>query len=123
MGPFSLVGFARALAAGMRELGLAPADAGGLSLGGMTGLQLALDAPDVVVNASASLVPTTLRERLLLAVRSAVTRTLGPRGVARLVVRRLFPEPGQAALRETFIRTDGAERSAGPSGRESGPPG
>jgi pimeloyl-ACP methyl ester carboxylesterase len=108
-GPFSLAGFARALAAGARELGLAPADVVGLSLGGMTGLQLALDAPDVVrsltvVNATASLVPTTLRERLLLAVRSAVTHTLGPPGVARLVVRRLFPKPGQAALRETFVR-------------------
>ena len=84
-GPYSLAGFARAIAAGMRRLDLAPADVVGLSLGGMTGLQLALDAPDVVrsltvVNAVASVVPTTLRERVLLTVRSIVTRTLGPPG-------------------------------------------
>jgi pimeloyl-ACP methyl ester carboxylesterase len=108
-GPFSLAGFARVVAAAMRTLGLAPADVVGLSMGGMTGLQLALDAPDVVrsltvVNAGASMVPRTFRERLMLGVRALVTKTMGPRGVARLVAPKLFPKPEQAELRETFIR-------------------
>lgn len=108
-GPFTLAGFARAIAGGMKQLGLAPAHVVGLSMGGMTSLQLALDAPEVVrtltvVNAGASVVASTLKDRLLLGIRAVVTQTLGPRGVARLVAPRLFPRADQAELRETFIR-------------------
>jgi pimeloyl-ACP methyl ester carboxylesterase len=108
-GPFSLPGYAKVVAAGMKQLGVAPAHVVGLSMGGMTSLQLALDFPEVVrsitvVNAGASVIPRTLKERWLLTVRALVTKTLGPRGVAKLVAPRLFPRPEQAELRETFIR-------------------
>ncbi len=108
-GPFTVVGFARAISGAMKQLGLAPAHVVGLSMGGMTSLQLALDAPEVVrsltvVNAGASVIARTFKERLLLGVRAAVTRTMGPRGVARLVAPRLFPGADQAELRNTFIQ-------------------
>jgi pimeloyl-ACP methyl ester carboxylesterase len=108
-GPFSLPGYAKVVAAAMKHLGIAPAHVVGLSMGGMTSLQLALDFPEVVrsitvVNAGASVIPRTLKERWLLGVRALVTKTLGPRGVAKLVAPRLFPRPEQAELRETFIR-------------------
>ena len=107
-GPFTLAGFAKALAGGMKQLGLAPAHVVGLSMGGMTGLQLALDAPEVVrtltvVNAGASVIASTFKERLLLGVRALVTKTMGPRGVAKLVAPRLFPRADQKDLRDTFI--------------------
>lgn len=108
-GPFTVAGFARAVAGGMRQLGIAPAHVVGLSMGGMTSLQLALDAPEVVrtltvVNAGASVVARTFKERLLLLVRALVTKTLGPKGVGKLVAPRLFPLPEQGELRATFIR-------------------
>lgn len=106
-GPFTVPGFARAVAGGLRLLGGA-AHVVGLSMGGMTGLQLALDAPDVVrslavVNAVASVNPKTLKDKALLGLRGLLTVTLGPKGVARLVAPRLFPKPEHAALRSTFI--------------------
>lgn len=107
-GPFTVAGFARAIAGALRQLGLAPAHVVGLSMGGMTSLQLAADAPDVlrsltVVNAGASLIARTFKERLILGVRALVTKTMGPRGVAKLVAPRLFPRPEQQSLRDTFI--------------------
>lgn len=113
-GPFSVAGFARAVADAMKALRVAPADVVGLSMGGMTGLQLALDAPEVVrsltvVNAGASVVARTMKDRLALGVRAVLTKTLGPRGVARLVAPRLFPRADQAPLREAFIRQMAAQ--------------
>jgi pimeloyl-ACP methyl ester carboxylesterase len=57
-----------------------------------------------VVNAIASVVPRTFREHVLLTIRGLVTRTLGPRGVARLIAPMLFPRPEHHDLRTTFIR-------------------
>lgn len=108
-GPFSLGGFAAAIAGGMTALGVAPADVVGLSMGGMTSLQLALDAPQVVrsatvVNATGAVVARSMREQLLLGVRSLVTRLLGPRGVGFLVAPFLFPKPEHRSLRAQFAR-------------------
>jgi pimeloyl-ACP methyl ester carboxylesterase len=107
-GPFSLPGYARVIAAAMKSLGLAPAHVVGLSMGGMTSLQLALDAPEVVrsitvVNASASVLAKTLKERAVLGVRAMLTRTLGPKFVGKLVAPRLFPRPHEQGLRDQFI--------------------
>lgn len=107
-GPFTVERFAKAVALAMKELGLAPAHVIGLSMGGMTSLQLGLDAPEVVrsltvVNAGASVIARTFKERLLLGLRAVVTKTMGPRGVAKLVAPRLFPRADQAELRSTFI--------------------
>ncbi len=107
-GPFSIAGFAKVVAAAMKALSIAPAHVVGLSMGGMTCLQLALDAPEVVrsitvVNASASVVAKTVKARAVLALRAVLTRTLGPKAVGKLVAPRLFPRPHEQALRDQFV--------------------
>lgn len=107
-GPFTVAGFARSVAHALTALGTGPAHVVGLSMGGMTGLQLALDAPALVrsltvVNATGSVVASSWRDKALLGLRALLTKTLGPPGVARLVAPRLFPKPEHAALRATFI--------------------
>ena len=107
LGPFTLPGYARVIAAALRTLNVERAHLVGLSMGGMTSLQLALDEPALfrsvtVVNALASMQPRNLKERMLLGVRSLVTRTLGPKGIARAIAPKLFPKPEHAALRAQF---------------------
>ena len=107
-GPFTLESYARSIAEAMRALELAPAHVVGLSMGAMTGLQLALDWPDVVrsltmVNALASMQPRTFKDHFALGLRKLVTLTIGPRGVAKLVAPRLFPAPEHAHLRAGFV--------------------
>src|SRR5262245_47763018 len=65
-GPYSVAIFARDVAAVLRALALGPAHVVGISMGGMIGFQLAVDAPSlvrsfVVVNSGPALVPRTLR--------------------------------------------------------------
>jgi 3-oxoadipate enol-lactonase len=106
--PFSLSMFARVIAGALTQLGTGPVHLVGLSMGGMTSLQLALDFPQLVktltvVNASASVVAKTFKEKALLGFRGLVTKVMGPPGVAKLVAPRLFPKPEHAALRAQFI--------------------
>lgn len=106
-GPFSLAGYARVIADALRALKVERADVVGLSMGGMTSLQLALDAPEIlksvtVVNALATMQPRTLKDRFALLLRSAVTLTLGPKGIGNIVAPKLFPKPEHEALRAQF---------------------
>ena len=80
----------------------------GLSMGGMTGLQLALDAPDlvkrlVVINAVADLVPKTLRDHFVVWQRLAIVRLFNMRGMGKFLANRLFPLESQAAARPIFV--------------------
>jgi pimeloyl-ACP methyl ester carboxylesterase len=73
-------------------------------MGGMIAFQLAVDHPRLVrtltiVNSGPALVPRTLRERLLVWLRLVVARLFGPAGMARLLGRRLFPEPAARRAR------------------------
>ncbi len=106
-GPFSISQLAADAAAVLDRLGLERVHLVGLSMGGMTALQLALDSPRLVhslvlVNSGASVVPRTWRESLQLAVRMVLTRALGPRAVAKMVAPRLFPRADQLDLRRRF---------------------
>ncbi len=106
-GPFSLPGYARVVAAAIRELKLEQVHLVGLSMGAMTSLQLALDAPELLrsvtmVNAVASMEPRNGKERLALLLRKVITLTLGPKGIGTIVAPKLFPKPEQASLREQF---------------------
>jgi 3-oxoadipate enol-lactonase len=103
-GPYSVPMLAADTAAFLEALAIPAAHVLGLSMGGMIGLQLALDRPDlvqslVVVNSAPELTARTWREKLRVAQRLALVHLLSPRGVGRFLSRRLFPRPEQAPLR------------------------
>ncbi|MEI7644919.1 MAG: alpha/beta hydrolase [Chloroflexales bacterium] len=104
--------FADDMAALLRALGAAPAHIVGLSLGGMVALELALSHPDlvrslVIINSGPEAPAQTLRERVgLIGIylrRVAIVRLRGMRALGETLAGQLLPEPGQAALRHTFI--------------------
>jgi pimeloyl-ACP methyl ester carboxylesterase len=100
-----LAGDAAAL---IEALALGPVHVVGLSLGGMVAFQLGVDRPELVrsltiVNSGPEVVPRTFREKLTMLVRLGLTWTLGPRGLSRLLARRLFPSPEQEPLRRDFL--------------------
>jgi 3-oxoadipate enol-lactonase len=102
-GPFSVAMFADDVAAVIEHLGVAPAHIIGLSMGGMVAFQLAVTHPRTVrtltiINSGPAFVPRTLQEYSFVALRLAVTSACGPRGMARLLGKRLFPrnERGRA---------------------------
>jgi 3-oxoadipate enol-lactonase len=103
-GPYSVAIFARDVASVLRTLALGPAHVVGISMGGMIGFQLAVDAPSLVrsfvaVNSGPALVPRTLREVIALASRRVALRVIGLRGLAKKVAAMNFPRPDQAAFR------------------------
>lgn len=107
-GPYSVPQFAADVAELLTALDAAPAHVLGISMGGMVALQLALDRPElvrslIVVNSYVSLRLETIGQRLEWLRRIFLIRALGMRRVGRFLAGRLFPEPGQAALRQTMI--------------------
>lgn len=104
-GAYGVPLFARDVAALLDHLGLAHVDVVGLSMGGMIGLQLALDRPDlvqrlVVLNSGPEVVPRGAAQWLQIVVRFVVTLLFGPRRLAPMVAKKLFPHPHQQALRD-----------------------
>lgn len=89
-------------------LDLGPVDVVGISLGGMVALELAARHPGLVSSVVAINTPTDLRIRTprhlgKLLLRLLVPYLFGMGAMARLLARRLFPEPGQEALRAIFV--------------------
>jgi pimeloyl-ACP methyl ester carboxylesterase len=112
-GPYGVPLFARDIATFCERLGLTGVHVVGLSMGGMIGFQLAVDRPELVrsltiVNSGPDMVPRTLRMRLMFATRVLLLKTLGPRGLARLLAPKLFPKPEQAELRRRVEEAIGA---------------
>ncbi len=104
---YDLPTFAADAAALIAALEVGPAHVVGLSLGGMIGLQLAVDRPDVVrsltvVNSGPEVVGKTPRERRQLALRLFLTRTLGPRYLGKILAKRLYGKPEHEPLRRQF---------------------
>ena len=107
-GPYSISLFAEDAAALLRALDAAPASAVGLSMGGMIGLQLALDAPDlverlVVVNSAPEAELDSLRDRWIYWSRRLATQVLGMRATGKMIANRIFVKPEQGTLRQQFI--------------------
>lgn len=108
-GPYSIELFARDLAALLKAMEIAPVHAVGISLGGMVGLQMAIDTPDLLkslclVNTEADFRLRTMGELLQFFKRLLIVHLLGMRGIGKFLGRRLFPKPEQAGLRDTFVR-------------------
>lgn len=107
-GPYGIPVFARDTADLLRALRLTPAHVVGISLGGMVAFQLAVDAPELVkslaiVNSGPAVPADTFKQRLPLNIRLAYLRFLGLPRMAKMIAKRLFPETGQAHLRDAFV--------------------
>ena len=113
---YSIPRFARDTAALLGALQTGPVHVVGISLGGMVAFQLAVDAPHLVssmtiVNSGPEVPAETFKQRLPLYVRLLYIRLLGLRRMAKMIAKRLFPEPGQADLRDGFVaRITGNDR-------------
>jgi len=92
----------------IKTLNLGAANVVGLSMGGMIGLQLAVDAPElvhrlVVINATADLIPKSLRDYFIVWQRLAIVRLFNMRGMGKFLANRLFPLDSQAEMRPIFV--------------------
>lgn len=81
----------------------------GYSMGGAVALQMALDRPErverlVLSNTLSSFRTDTLAKRILLWTRLFMMGFLGPRRLAEMMTRRVFPRPDQADLRERVAK-------------------
>lgn len=107
-GPYSVPGFAADVTALMKSLSLESAHVVGISMGGMIGLQLAVDYPGMVrslvtINGDAELVPRTPGDHLQIWLRRAILAILGMAGTGRFLSCRLFPRTDQVELRRVFV--------------------
>lgn len=107
-GPYSVPLFTADVAALLRSLAWPPAHVVGISMGGMIGLQLALDEPAlvrslVVINATAALVARSWSDWLKVGQRLLIVRLLGMRRMGVFLAKRLFPHLQQEALRQVFV--------------------
>ena len=109
-GPFSVSQFAADATALLGHLAATPAHIVGLSMGGMIAFQMAVDFPDavrsmVIVNSGPALVPRTGKERRAFAIRRLIARVWGPRGMGKMLAKRLFPHPDHGEKRRLFIES------------------
>jgi pimeloyl-ACP methyl ester carboxylesterase len=80
----------------------------GLSMGGMIAFQIATDYPErlermVILNSAPEFLNDNLTVKSFIRQRKLMIRTLGFRYFCRVMAERLFPEEGQAGLRNKFL--------------------
>ncbi|MBI4731095.1 MAG: alpha/beta fold hydrolase [Chloroflexi bacterium] len=94
----------------LQDLGTGPAHIVGLSMGGVIAQQFARDFPQLtkklaLVSTFAALRPDTLSGWFYFLQRTLAVTFLGLPAQARVVARRVFPAPDQAALRDLLVTT------------------
>jgi pimeloyl-ACP methyl ester carboxylesterase len=107
-GPYSIPLFARDTVELIKALDIASTHVVGISMGGMIGLQLAVDAPDLVrslvaVNCVPDMVIKTLKDRFQVWQRSLITQIFGMRKMGEVLGGWLFPKTEQEEIRQIFI--------------------
>jgi pimeloyl-ACP methyl ester carboxylesterase len=107
-GPYSIPLFASDLVALLQTLDLVPVHVVGISMGGMIGLQLAVDAPDLVrslvaTNCSSDMIVTTWKQRWQVVQRFLIIHVLGMKKMGQVLGPRLFPKEEQAEVLRTFV--------------------
>lgn len=112
-GPYSMALFAADLWALLDALGIESVDVLGFSLGGAVAQEMALMHPQrvhrlVLCNALANYRMDTWRKWAEASIQLALVHLLGPRNTARLIARRMFPQPDQADKRRRVIEVIGA---------------
>ena len=108
-GKYEVEDFTSDAIAVLRAAGVDRAHIVGISMGGMIALQLAVDAPAMVrslvlVNTGPEVKPENAAERLALWQRRFLTRFMSMEKFADILAGRLFPDPGQEAMRAEFHR-------------------
>lgn len=107
-GPTSMAQFAQDALNLLQALGISRAHVVGLSLGGGIAFQLAVTSPATlatltIVNSAPELVVRTFKDRATLWQRLTIVKLLGMRKMGEVLSKRLFVEPDQDALRQTFV--------------------
>ena len=108
-GKYEVEEFTRDAIAVLKAAGVERTHVVGLSMGGMIALQLAVDAPAMVrslvlVNTGPEVKAENAAERLALWQRRFLTRFMSMEKFADILAGRLFPDPGQEAMRAEFHR-------------------
>jgi pimeloyl-ACP methyl ester carboxylesterase len=116
-GPYRIADFAADLWALVDALGHATVDLVGFSLGGAVALEMALARPAaaqrlVLINSLPSYRVDDWRKWLEVHLHTALVRVLGLERTARLIAKRLFPHPHQAAMRARVGAVVGANPRA-----------
>lgn len=111
--PVSIAGFARELWALLDQMQIQHVHLAGFSMGGAVALEMALQQPArtwrvATINSLPSYRVDHWRKWLELNLQMALVKVLGLPRTARMVGRRLFPEPHQRAMRQRVIDVLGA---------------
>jgi pimeloyl-ACP methyl ester carboxylesterase len=111
-GPFTMRQLAHDVDAVLTHLKATPAHLVGWSLGGMVAFELAAASPSqvaslVIINSGPDWRPKSALQRLAVQLRGSVTAVFGPKPMARVIARKLFPHPEQAPLRAQHIERMG----------------
>ena len=109
-GPYSMEMLTEDVSELISALGRGPMHVVGISLGGMIGLQLALDHPEqvrslTVVNSAPEVTIRTFEQRRGLWLRMAILRILGMKRMGAFIAGKVFPEDDEIEFRELMAET------------------
>lgn len=106
--PYSMTLFASDVRELLNQLGIEKVHLVGLSMGGMIAFQLAVDSQEylqsmTIINSGPAVLIKTFKDKLGVWLRFLIVRFMGMRKMGETLSPRLFVEPEQEALRQTFV--------------------